>query len=46
MGQSNRPQAVSCVVGGLTALLRRSKRPGYGEQFFCSLLHSRVALLH
>jgi hypothetical protein len=46
MGRSNRPQAVSCVVGGLTAWGRRSNHPGQSEQFFCSLLHSRVALLH
>jgi hypothetical protein len=41
-----RPQAVRCVIGGLTAWGRRSNRPGQSEQFFCSLLHSRVALLH
>jgi hypothetical protein len=46
MGRSNRPQEVRCVVGGLTAWGRRSNRPGQSEQFFCSLLHSRVALLH
>jgi hypothetical protein len=46
MGRSNRPQAVSCVVGGLIAWDRRSKLPGQSEQFFSSLLHSRVALLH
>jgi hypothetical protein len=34
MGRSNRPQAVSCVEGGLTAWGRRSNRPGQSEQFF------------
>jgi hypothetical protein len=34
MGRSNRPQAVRCVVGGLTAWGRRSNRPGQSEQFF------------
>jgi hypothetical protein len=34
MGRSNHPQAVSCVVGGLTAWGRRSNRPGQSEQFF------------
>jgi hypothetical protein len=34
MGRSNRPQAVSCVVGGLTAWGRWSNRPGQSEQVF------------
>jgi hypothetical protein len=34
LGRSNRPRAVRCVVGGLTALWRRSNRPGHGEQNF------------
>jgi hypothetical protein len=34
MGRPNRPQAVRCVVGGLTAWGRRSNRPGQSEQFF------------
>jgi hypothetical protein len=34
LGRSNRPQAVSCGAGGLTALSRRSNRPGLGEQIF------------
>jgi hypothetical protein len=34
MGQSNRPQAVRWGAGGLTALYRRSNRPGQSEQFF------------
>jgi hypothetical protein len=29
-----RPQAVRCVIGGLTAWGRRSNRPGQSEQFF------------
>jgi hypothetical protein len=33
MGRSNRPQAVRCVAGGLTAWGRRSNRPGQVEQF-------------
>jgi hypothetical protein len=32
LGRSNRPQAVSCCAGGLTALWRRSNRPGPSEQ--------------
>jgi hypothetical protein len=34
LGRSKRPRAVRCVVGGLTALWRRSNRPGHGEQIF------------
>jgi hypothetical protein len=34
LGRSNRTQAVSCGAGGLTALWRRSNRPGLGEQIF------------
>jgi hypothetical protein len=34
MGRSNRPQAVRWRAGGLTALYRRSNRPGQSEQFF------------
>jgi hypothetical protein len=34
MGRSNRPQAVRCVVGSLTAWGRRSNCPGQSEQFF------------
>jgi hypothetical protein len=32
LGRSNRPQAVSCCAGGLTALWRRSNRPRPSEQ--------------
>jgi hypothetical protein len=34
LGRSNRPLAISCGVGGLTALWRRSNRRGHGEQNF------------
>jgi hypothetical protein len=34
MGRSKRPQAVRCVVGGLTAWARRSNRLGQSEQVF------------
>jgi hypothetical protein len=34
LGRSNRPQAVSWCAGGLTALWRRSNRPGLSEQIF------------
>jgi hypothetical protein len=34
MGRSNRPQAVRWSAGGLTALYRRSNRPGQSEQVF------------
>jgi hypothetical protein len=48
MGRSNRPQAVSCVVGALTAWCRRSNRPGQSEQFFAlcciPLLHCCISL--
>jgi hypothetical protein len=33
LGRSNRPQAVRSGAGGLTALCRRSNRPGHVEQF-------------
>jgi hypothetical protein len=34
LGRSNRPQAVRCGTGGLTALYRRFNRPGQSEQVF------------
>jgi hypothetical protein len=34
MGRSNRPQAVRCLVGGLTVWCRRSNRPRQSEQNF------------
>jgi hypothetical protein len=34
LGRSNHPQAVSCCAGGLTALWRRSNRPGLVEKIF------------
>jgi hypothetical protein len=40
------PRAVRWSAGGLTAWRRRSNRPWAEWAVFCSLLHSRVALLH
>jgi hypothetical protein len=45
-GRSNRPHAVSCCAGGLTAVVRRSNRPGLSEQIFAlcciPVLHCRI----
>jgi hypothetical protein len=46
LGRSNRPQAVRSGASGLTALFRRSNRPGHVEQFllFATFVQGECAL--